>query len=93
MRLDPAAFASAVGRSFYQQILPRWRDVGLELLGRQWLSCVPTTIPDQLQVACSSDGGSRRIARQADEDWRSFLAHRGREMRAGAARRADDGAR
>jgi S-adenosylmethionine-dependent carboxyl methyltransferase len=84
--LDSAAFASAVGRSFYQQILPSDSvTLGWSSWAVQWLSCVPTTIPDQLQVACSSDSAARAaFARQADEDWRSFLAHRGCEMRAGA---------
>ena len=85
-RLDPAAFASAVGRSFYQQILPSNSvTLGWSSWAVQWLSCVPATIPDQLQVACSSDSAARAaFARQADEDWRSFLVHRGREMHAGA---------
>ena len=86
VRVDPAAFASAVGRSFYQQILPSDSvTLGWSSWAVQWLSRVPTTIPDQVQVAYSSDSAARAaFARQADEDWRSFLSHRGREMRAGA---------
>ena len=48
----------------------------------QWLSRVPAPIPDQVQVAFSRDPRARAAyARQADEDWRSFLTHRAREMR------------
>jgi hypothetical protein len=45
---------------------------------------VPAPIPDQVQVAYSQDPAAQAaFARQAAEDWRSFLAHRGRELRAG----------
>jgi hypothetical protein len=41
-------------------------------------------IPDQVQVAYSQDPAAQAaFARQAAEDWRSFLAHRGRELRPG----------
>ena len=51
---DPAAFASAIGRSFYEQILP----TASVTLGRSswavpWLSRSPGPIPGQLQVAWS----------------------------------------
>src|SRR5262249_41282966 len=83
-RLDPAAFAFAVGRSFYEQILPADSvTLGWSSWAVQWLSRLPAAIPDQLQIALSSDQVARAaFARQAEEDWRSFLAHRSREMRA-----------
>jgi len=86
LRLDPVAFAFAVGRSFYKQILPTDSvTLGWSSWAIQWLSRLPTAIPDQLQIALSSDlAACAAFARQADEDWRSFLLHRGREMRAGA---------
>jgi len=86
LRLDPAVFASAVGRSFYQQIFPFDSvTLGWSSWAVQWLSRVPATIPDQVQVAYSDDAAVRAtFARQADEDWRSFLSHRAREMRSGA---------
>lgn len=85
-RLDPAAFPFAVGRSFYRQILPSDSvSLGWSSWAVQWLSRVPATIPDQVQVAFSSDASSRAaFERRADEDWRSFLESRSREMRAGA---------
>lgn len=86
LRRDSAAFASAVGRSFYEQILPSESvTLGWSAWAVQWLSRVPAPIPDQVQIAFSGDPGARAAyARQADEDWRSFLTHRAREMRKGA---------
>ena len=85
LRGDPAVFPSAVGRSFYEQILPAssvtlaWSSWAV-----QWLSRPPAQIPDQVQIAYSQDPAARAaFARQAAEDWRTFLAHRGRELRAG----------
>ena len=50
----------------------------------QWLSRVPAPIPDHVQVAYSRDAHARAAyARQADEDWRTFLLYRGRELKPG----------
>lgn len=86
VRNDQAAFAAAVGRSFYQQILPTASvTLGWSSWAVQWLSRAPAEIPDHVQVACSRDAATRAaFARQADDDWRAFLAHRSREMRSGA---------
>jgi hypothetical protein len=82
LRTDPAAFASAVGRSFYEQILPSSSvTLGWSSWAVQWLSRVPAPIPDQVQVAYSRDPVARTaFASQAAEDWRTFLAHRSREL-------------
>jgi hypothetical protein len=82
LRDDPAAFASAVGRSFYAQILPSdSMTLGWSSWAIQWLSRVPTAIPDQVQVAYSRDPAARAaFAEQAAEDWRMFLAVRSREL-------------
>jgi len=79
---DSAVFASAIGRSFYQQVLPAGSvTLGWSSWAVQWLSRVPASIPDQLQVAYSCDPTARAsFARQADADWRSFLTHRGKEL-------------
>jgi hypothetical protein len=86
VRNDRAAFAAAVGRSFYQQILPTASvTLGWSSWAVQWLSRAPKAIPDHVQVACSRDAATRSaFAKQADDDWRTFLAHRSREMRPGA---------
>jgi hypothetical protein len=82
---DPAVFPSAIGRSFYQQLLPSESvTLGWSSWAVQWLSRVPATIPDQVQVAYSRDPEARdAFARQASEDWRCFLMHRSRELRPG----------
>ena len=79
---DRAVFASAVGRSFYEQVLPSESvTLGWSSWAVQWLSRVPSTIPDQIQVAFSHDAPARdAFSRQAAEDWRQFLTHREREL-------------
>jgi SAM dependent carboxyl methyltransferase len=79
---DAAVFFSAIGRSFYEQILPAnsvtlaWSSWAV-----QWLSRAPTPIPDQVQVSYSKDPAARAAyAKQAAEDWRTFLSHRAREL-------------
>jgi hypothetical protein len=78
-------FPSAVGRSFYEQILPEDSvTLGWSSWSVQWLSRVPCDIPDQVQVAYSRDASAHAAyAKQAAEDWRHFLAARSRELRAG----------
>jgi hypothetical protein len=79
---NPQVFASAVGRSFYGQILPSNSvTLGWSSWAVQWLSRVPAIIPDQVQVAFSRDPAAREaFARQAAEDWRTFLEARSREL-------------
>jgi len=82
---DPAIFASAVGRSFYEQILPTASvTLGWSAWAVQWLSRTPATIPDHVQVAYSHDAAAREaFARQAAQDWALFVACRGRELASG----------
>ncbi|CAN5351984.1 hypothetical protein BH09ACT8_BH09ACT8_31230 [soil metagenome] len=79
---DRAAFASAVGRSFYQQVLPSDSiTLGWSSWAVQWLSRSPGPIGDHIQADCSADAGVRAAhARQAAEDWHEFVAFRGREL-------------
>jgi hypothetical protein len=85
LRDDAATFAAAVGRSFYKQTLPAQSvTLGWSSWAVQWLSRIPAPIPDQVQVAYSRDAAARAAyRRQADEDWRTFLLHRVRELRPG----------
>lgn len=82
---DVAVFPFVIGRSFYEQILPANSvTLGWCSWAVQWLSRVPAAIPDQVQIAYSKDHVARAsYARQADEDWRTFLTQRGRELRPG----------
>lgn len=85
LRVDAAAFSSGVGRSFYEQILPSASvTLGWTSWAVQWLSRTPAPIPDQIQVSFSHDREAHAaFDRQAAEDWRQFLTHRGRELRPG----------
>ena len=85
LKKDRASFASAVGRSFYSQILPSnsvnlaWSSWAI-----QWLGKVPASIPDHVQVAYSRDEQVRAAyASQAAHDWHEFVAFRGRELSPG----------
>ncbi|MBN9434810.1 MAG: hypothetical protein J0I45_20465 [Bosea sp.] len=85
LTLDQDAFASAIGRSFYEQILPDDSvTLGWCAWSVQWLSRAPVAIPDHVQVAYSRDERTRAaFATQAAQDWSDFLRHRGRELRPG----------
>jgi hypothetical protein len=82
LRKDEATFASAIGRSFYRQILPSNSvNLGWSSWAIQWLGRVPVAIPDHVQVAYSGDEGARSAyAKQAAHDWHEFVAFRGREL-------------
>ena len=85
LKHDPNAFAYAVGRSYFEQLMPSLSvTLGWSSWAIQWLSRVPAPIPDQVQVAYSRDPAAREaFARQAAEDWRTFLLMRGRELKEG----------
>ena len=77
-----AVFASAVGQSFYEQVLPSGSvTLGWSSWAVQWLSQTPAVIPDQVQVALSRDARAKdAYQQQAAEDWRRFLIARGQEL-------------
>ncbi len=82
---DAASFTSAIGRSFYQQILPTGTvNLGWTSWAIQWLSQVPEGAPevtDHVQVAYSRNTEARRAyEHQSALDWNNFVAFRGREM-------------
>ncbi|MBZ9939229.1 class I SAM-dependent methyltransferase [Mesorhizobium sp. BR1-1-16] len=99
LKQDQGAFASAIGRSFYEQILPDDSvTLGWCAWSVQWLSRTPVAIPDHVQVAYSKDDATRAaFAAQAADDWLVFLKHRRRELRPGGRlviltmARTDDG--
>jgi hypothetical protein len=82
LKKDGATFASAVGRSFYTQILPSNSvNLGWTSWAIQWLGRVPTPVPDHLQVAYSGEENVKAAyAKQAAHDWHEFVAFRGREL-------------
>lgn len=82
---DAASFASAIGRSFYGQLLPSQSvTLGWTSWATMWLSRSPTGVDDHVQVAYSSDDAARAAyEHQAAQDWQAFLAFRGRELATG----------
>lgn len=85
LRNGPSVFPAAVGRSFYEQILPTGSvTLGWSSWAVQWLSRTPMAIPDHVQVACSRNAAARAaFAGQAAQDWRDLLVHRREELHAG----------
>ncbi|GAS91498.1 class I SAM-dependent methyltransferase [Mycolicibacterium brisbanense] len=82
LRTDAASFSSAVGRSYYTQILPSNSiNLGWSAWSIQWLGRVPMPVGDHLVAAYSADPYVRAAyARQAAHDWHEFVAFRGREL-------------
>jgi hypothetical protein len=85
LKKDAASFASAIGRSFYTQILPSNSvNLGWSSWAVQWLGKVPAPVPDHLQVSYSGDENVKAAyAKQAAFDWHEFVAFRGRELSPG----------
>lgn len=82
LRKDSAVFTSAVGRSFYAQILPSNSvHLGWSAWALLWLGQAPRPVGDHIVVAYSTDAAVREAcARQAAHDWHEFIAFRGREL-------------
>lgn len=79
---DSATFGSAIGRSFYGQILPSnsvhlgWSAWAIARLGQ-----APMPVTDHVVAAYSADDRVRAAyARRAAHDWHEFIAFRGREL-------------
>ena len=85
LQKDRATYASAVGRSFYSQILPSNSvNLGWSAWAVQWLSTSAAPVPDHVVAACSGDEAVRAAhAAQAAHDWHEFIAFRGRELSPG----------
>jgi SAM dependent carboxyl methyltransferase len=81
---DPNVFPCAIGRSFYENVLPSDHvDLGWSSYAVVWLSRVPTLVPGHF-IALRSAGEVRAaFERQGAEDWESFLSLRARELRPG----------
>ena len=81
LRQRPYAFASAIGRSFYERLLPAGSlTLGWSAFALHWMSTLPAVLPDHIWLARATSGEARLLAGVAAEDWRRFLAHRSREL-------------
>jgi hypothetical protein len=84
-RNDPKIYPSAIGRSFYESVLPGDHvHLGWSSYAAVWLSRIPMSIPDHFIALASKDQEVRAaFQRQAAEDWASFLSLRASELRPG----------
>ncbi|MDV7135916.1 class I SAM-dependent methyltransferase [Williamsia muralis] len=79
-----AVYTSAVGRSFYEHILPpRSVSLGWSSIALHWLSAAPGPL-DSMWYTDGTQPQRDRWARQAGDDWARFLDARGRELLPGA---------
>jgi hypothetical protein len=77
-------YPSAIGRSFYDQVLPDGSvAVGWSGTSVLWLSRRPDVGPDNLFSVLATGDDVHRWADAAAADWRTFLAHRARELAPG----------
>jgi hypothetical protein len=81
---DSQVFPCAIGRSFYEQVLPA-KSVHLawSSYAAVWLSHIPSLIPGHFIPLRSTGAVGAAFASQAAGDWESFLALRAQELRPG----------
>jgi hypothetical protein len=85
LRDEANVFAFAVGRSFFKRVLPPGSvALGWSSNSVHWLSRIPEPVPDGWHASATEISEVQNAyARQAAEDWRQFLRHRGEELRPG----------
>lgn len=77
-------FAYAEGKSFYERLFPESQiHIGWNAIAVHWLSRVPAKIPDHIWSNRATGAVKQSFASQSEQDWRSFLDHRGHELRPG----------
>jgi hypothetical protein len=78
-------FPCAIGRSFYEQVLPPESvHLGWCSNAAMWLSRVPSLIHGHFWSARSTGAARAAFEQQAAEDWEAFLSLRARELKPGA---------
>lgn len=81
---DTATFACAVGRSFYEPIVPAdFVSVAWSAAAAHWLSRVPAPLADRAWAPTARTPRSEPFLEQARRDWRRFLDLRATELRRG----------
>lgn len=82
---DPNVFPCAIGRSFYENVLPRGSvHIGWCSYAAMWLSRIPALIPGHFMSVRSTGTARAEFDRQAAQDWESFLSLRAKELKPGA---------
>ena len=81
----PGVFPSAIGRSYFEPILPAGRVLlGWNTWTLHWLSRNPVDVSDNAMAVFSASAGDRETARrQSADDWAAFLAARAVELAPG----------
>ena len=81
---EPNVFPAAIGRSFYENILPPESvHLGWSSYAAVWLSRIPALIPGHFFYLFSTGSVRSEFERQAAKDWEAFLSLRARELRPG----------
>jgi hypothetical protein len=81
---DPNIFPGAIGRSFYESVLPPGSvHLGWCSYAAVWLSRVPALIPGHFISLRSTAAVRAEFDRQGALDWEAFLSLRARESRPG----------
>ena len=81
-RSEPNVFSCAVGKSFYEEVLPRnYVHIGWSSYSAMWISRIPTQLLGHIYVPCGSGAARAEFERQGAEDWKTFLTHRANELR------------
>ncbi len=81
---DPNIFPAAIGRSFYENVLPPgFVNLGWSSYAAVWLSRIPALIPDHFMALHSRGSVRAEFERQGAQDWEAFLSLRARELRPG----------
>jgi hypothetical protein len=81
---DPHVFPGAIGRSFYESVLPPGQvHLGWSSYAAVWLSRIPMRIPGHFISLASTGDVREAFERQGAEDWEFFLSLRASELRPG----------
>ena len=81
LRDQPNIFPSAVGRSFFESVLPPAQvALGWCSFAAQWLSRIPAYIPGHFHELRATSAVREAFHVQAAADWRLFLSLRAREL-------------
>jgi hypothetical protein len=84
VRDDPQVYPCAIGRSFYESVLPpAYVHLGWSAYAAMWLSSVPTPVADHIYVPCMKGAASAAFREQGKKDWQKFLSLRATELRPG----------
>ena len=77
-------FASAIGHSFYDRLLPAGSLVfGWSAFALHWMSALPVTLADHIWPVLAAPNEAGALAQTAAQDWRNFLASRATELVSG----------